>query len=1284
MKKICALLLLIAALGLRGALAEASPVARSGDLAAYLDGAGGLYLPGNAKPVNRASADALVSIDAYRALFLSARSDGGRDLYMLDLGDFTERLLAEGVAAACIEDGDALYYVSAKHRTQLMRMDFDGAELALALETLEPIAALYETADGLAVELADGAGVLVHAALTDSFELTAERTACKRLLTDDCEIALTDGELSRRDRATLAEESIDSGVLDFAILDETVYYLASAGSAVRLKAYDPAAMTWQVILTPDDRTERRLTATGGRLFMMDGDRQVYSVDVAKGALVPFARIAIRDDQFPGCTVSDIRLEGMNGQLNAYAALEDAAAQPQFSFIEFGAELEAEDAALRLVKAWPMAGEETAWSLLKPAAQYSPLARGSRGDAVRVIQRPLYDLGYYDYTVDGIFGPRTDFAVRLLQTDLDRPVNGVADPELQRTLLSGRLPHYDPCVALARGGRGLRVQIMQQRLRELGYLADAADGIFGANTQRAVQLFQSECGLKAQDGATRETLRRLYAETAPACAGYIDLYPGNTGCRVLELNRRLQALYYLETSPGSAYTRQTAEAVREFQRQAGLKVTGSASADVQRRLFSARAPEAPGYIALRRGDDNDRVTALQRRLKALNYFDGRTDGYFDRATEKAVKLFQKAAGLSASGVATVRTQQLLFSRGAPEYVIPTVLGDPVITLDCECRFVDGVALVSDERVKGGSVVFSWYVEGDVSDFRVRIADDLGRVYADQRTLLSRTGVSLNALDADRLYTLTVTAYPEDGQARHVTESALRFMRVLEPEPPAPEPAVIGEPELSFETVVAVRDGVRFVAPGRLTLRWHADGEVDSYAVEILDAGGSTWLSRITPNVQMTLDSSDMAPGAVYTAFVYAIPARGTIDDATSCAARFALEDVSVTNIPPAPDDDQADAAEEGAPEPGMTESEAVPEAELIPESESVPEAEYAPETESVPEPEPAPEIDAVSEAAAAVDEPPVAVSEPLPTGPSRPEISFDNVVADDGEIAYLADDTVTLHWHSDGDVACYDVEITDADGHSLAHTATDKETLSIRRGNLKPGAVYVLIVTAVPPDDAMAEGASSAVKMALYVEEGTGTGAEPEPVVEAEPEVVEEDVNEVGQAAGEYPEAYVEEYPEAPAEEYAGEYPEAYPEEYAEEYVEEYAEEYTEAYPEAPAGEFGEGEAEASGEAEDVASAEEDFAEVPGIIWDAPLTAESEPGRIALVQDRLVLWGWLAAGEAVPGVLDEPTLRAVRDFQAYYNEAFGGILPPAAAEIDAGTLTLLMNDTGAVYPRQPSR
>ena len=74
MKKTGALILLIALclVAASFAMAETGPVARNGKLAVYTDGDGHLYLPGRDEPINGAAAEDIVSIDAYRVLFLSA------------------------------------------------------------------------------------------------------------------------------------------------------------------------------------------------------------------------------------------------------------------------------------------------------------------------------------------------------------------------------------------------------------------------------------------------------------------------------------------------------------------------------------------------------------------------------------------------------------------------------------------------------------------------------------------------------------------------------------------------------------------------------------------------------------------------------------------------------------------------------------------------------------------------------------------------------------------------------------------------------------------------------------------------------------------------------------------------------------------------------------------------------------------------------------------------------------------------------------------------------------
>jgi peptidoglycan hydrolase-like protein with peptidoglycan-binding domain len=57
-----------------------------------------------------------------------------------------------------------------------------------------------------------------------------------------------------------------------------------------------------------------------------------------------------------------------------------------------------------------------------------LSNGSRGDAVTALQRKLFAIGFNPGTIDGIFGPATDQAVRGYQEKKGLQVDGIAGPE----------------------------------------------------------------------------------------------------------------------------------------------------------------------------------------------------------------------------------------------------------------------------------------------------------------------------------------------------------------------------------------------------------------------------------------------------------------------------------------------------------------------------------------------------------------------------------------------------------------------------------------------------------------------------------------------------------------------------------------------------------------------------------------------------------------------------------------------------------------------------------------
>ena len=62
---------------------------------------------------------------------------------------------------------------------------------------------------------------------------------------------------------------------------------------------------------------------------------------------------------------------------------------------------------------------------KEIAVQASLSRGSNGEAVRTLQTSLFELGYYSGEIDGIFGSKTEEAVRRYQADRGLSADGIA-------------------------------------------------------------------------------------------------------------------------------------------------------------------------------------------------------------------------------------------------------------------------------------------------------------------------------------------------------------------------------------------------------------------------------------------------------------------------------------------------------------------------------------------------------------------------------------------------------------------------------------------------------------------------------------------------------------------------------------------------------------------------------------------------------------------------------------------------------------------------------------------
>lgn len=82
--------------------------------------------------------------------------------------------------------------------------------------------------------------------------------------------------------------------------------------------------------------------------------------------------------------------------------------------------------------WAALGIETHSHHNKRSSDVVYLERGSRGDAVRVLQSALVGAGY-ELDVDGAFGDDTDAAVRAFQEENDLDADGVVGPNTWNAL-----------------------------------------------------------------------------------------------------------------------------------------------------------------------------------------------------------------------------------------------------------------------------------------------------------------------------------------------------------------------------------------------------------------------------------------------------------------------------------------------------------------------------------------------------------------------------------------------------------------------------------------------------------------------------------------------------------------------------------------------------------------------------------------------------------------------------------------------------------------------------------
>ena len=355
---------------------------------------------------------------------------------------------------------------------------------------------------------------------------------------------------------------------------------------------------------------------------------------------------------------------------------------------------------------------------------SPLRQGSTGAAVFTLQRQLNRITK-DYpflgllTVDGIFGRKMTETVKKFQRQFNLTADGVvgrstwykisyiyvsvkdlAELTSEGETFSGTLPDGSwnlGSSVLKQGSTGSEVEQMQFWLSTLAQYESSipsvtVDGVYGSGTAAAVRAFQRLYGLTVDGIVGRTTWTELYDQfrSIQSDNGTPNAYPGtplregSSGQNVRLVQFWLKIARTVYTSLANVtvdgkFGAGTAAAVQRFQRYFGLTSDGVVGRitwnklyevynDIANKLLSSslRPGEYPGV--LRTGSSGTAVRELQFYLYLMSAYESSIppvsiDGKFGADTERAVRAYQRFAGLTVDGVVGRTTWNSLYGRAS---------------------------------------------------------------------------------------------------------------------------------------------------------------------------------------------------------------------------------------------------------------------------------------------------------------------------------------------------------------------------------------------------------------------------------------------------------------------------------------------------------------------------------------------------------------------------------------------------------------------------------------------
>ncbi|HRP77055.1 MAG TPA: peptidoglycan-binding protein [Rhodocyclaceae bacterium] len=304
--------------------------------------------------------------------------------------------------------------------------------------------------------------------------------------------------------------------------------------------------------------------------------------------------------------------------------------------------------LALAVPFGLSGQALAQSHVSWYVTDSAIQVAQYSNTVLELQRELNRLGFDAGPVDGLMGARTRSAIHAYQRDNNLLVDGQPTSSLLSHVRATAQSRASPPAASRVELSSRQVEDIQEALRNLGYTVGRASGRLDDETRAAIRSYESDHGLLMSGEPSAELLRHMRERVgaAPAPTG-VD---ANTLARI---QAELRVRGYPIPLISGRMDAPTRQAIREYQQGQGVPVTGEPSQALLEELRIASAEPAPAV-----GLSREQRAAAQRALNARGFDAGPPDGVLGPRSRLAIRNFQAANNVSATGELDALTMQRL--------------------------------------------------------------------------------------------------------------------------------------------------------------------------------------------------------------------------------------------------------------------------------------------------------------------------------------------------------------------------------------------------------------------------------------------------------------------------------------------------------------------------------------------------------------------------------------------------------------------------------------------------